>query len=65
MSKAGEVTHFSLYFFQLREINFYKEGDLTHYKQKMENVNIERCWQECMERSRFHHKRRQVDQFNR
>ena len=50
---------------QIREINFYKEGDLTHYNQQLEHVSLQRCWQECMERSRFTNRRQQVDQFNR
>ncbi|KAK7104188.1 xanthine dehydrogenase/oxidase-like isoform X2 [Littorina saxatilis] len=49
---------------KLREINFYKEGDLTHFNQKLEQVTLQRCWQECTEMSNFDLRRQKVDQFN-
>nr|KAG5686895.1 hypothetical protein BaRGS_012443 [Batillaria attramentaria] len=49
---------------KVREINFYKEGDTTHYNQKLELVNLKRCWDECMERSQFQQRRKQVDLYN-
>ncbi|XP_070199819.1 xanthine dehydrogenase/oxidase-like [Littorina saxatilis] len=50
---------------KVREINFYKEGDLTHYNQKLDHVTLQGCWEECMERSDFSTRRREVDKFNR
>lgn len=53
------------YVYQVREINFYKEGDLTHYNQKLDHVTLQGCWEECMERSDFSTRRQEVDKFNR
>ncbi|XP_078254947.1 xanthine dehydrogenase/oxidase-like [Rhinoraja longicauda] len=50
---------------QVRRLNLYKEGDITHFSQKLEDVNIERCWEECVESSSYHSRRSAVDEFNR
>ncbi|KAL8590330.1 hypothetical protein ACOMHN_006446 [Nucella lapillus] len=49
---------------KVREINFYHEGDKTHYNHILEDVKLQDCWQECLLNSDFSAKRRQVDQFN-
>ncbi|XP_055492323.1 LOW QUALITY PROTEIN: xanthine dehydrogenase/oxidase-like [Leucoraja erinacea] len=50
---------------QVRRLNLYKEGDITHFSQKMEDVNIGKCWDECVESSSYHSRRKAVDEFNR
>ncbi|XP_072356297.1 xanthine dehydrogenase/oxidase isoform X2 [Scyliorhinus torazame] len=50
---------------QVQKLNLYQEGDLTHTNQKLEEVNIRKCWDECLERSSYHSRRRAVDEFNR
>ncbi|XP_051880287.1 xanthine dehydrogenase/oxidase-like [Pristis pectinata] len=50
---------------QVRKLNLYQEGDITHFSQKMEDVNIVKCWDECMESSSYHSRRKAVDEFNR
>uniref|UniRef100_A0A5S6QUG8 FAD-binding PCMH-type domain-containing protein n=1 Tax=Trichuris muris TaxID=70415 RepID=A0A5S6QUG8_TRIMR len=48
----------------IRERNLYKEGDETHWGQQLIKCNIRRCWEECMTRSRFAERRREVEKFN-
>ncbi|XP_071486970.1 xanthine dehydrogenase/oxidase-like [Diadema antillarum] len=50
---------------KVRELNFYKDGDIALMNQKIENCNIERCWEQCLEKSNFYTRRRNVDIFNR
>ncbi|KAK3093911.1 hypothetical protein FSP39_021700 [Pinctada imbricata] len=49
---------------QVREMNLYKENDLTHYNQCLTDCNLRRCWQECMEKSNYSARRKDVDIFN-
>ncbi|XP_042301120.1 aldehyde oxidase isoform X3 [Sceloporus undulatus] len=50
---------------QIREINMYKENELTSYKQELHPENLHRCWNECMEKSAYHTRKQTVDEFNR
>lgn len=45
-------------------LNMYKSGDLTHYNQKLENLQVRRCFAECLEQSKFYEQRKEVDEFN-
>ncbi|XP_044271651.1 xanthine dehydrogenase isoform X2 [Tribolium madens] len=49
----------------LSELNLYKEGDLTHYNQKLVNCTLDKCWQECIQSSNYYEKRKEVERFNR
>ncbi|KAJ8045307.1 Xanthine dehydrogenase/oxidase [Holothuria leucospilota] len=49
---------------QVREINFYKEGDATHHSQRLLGVTLSRCWEECLSQSDFATRRTNVDNFN-
>ncbi|KAL5273476.1 XDH family protein [Megaselia abdita] len=49
---------------QIMLLNMYHAGDLTHYNQKLDNLQIRRCFTECLEQSRFYEQRRQVEEFN-
>ncbi|KAJ8955150.1 hypothetical protein NQ318_009043 [Aromia moschata] len=46
-------------------VNLYKEGDKTHYNQRLINCTIDKCWKECIESSDYYNRRKEVDQFNR
>ncbi|XP_021362493.1 xanthine dehydrogenase/oxidase-like isoform X2 [Mizuhopecten yessoensis] len=48
----------------VRELNMYKEGSLTHYKRKLENCMLQRCWRECMLQSKFGERKTAVDLYN-
>ncbi|XP_038045060.1 xanthine dehydrogenase/oxidase-like [Patiria miniata] len=49
---------------KVRDINFYQEGDLTHYGQELKYWNLERCWDECLTKGDYDNRRREVDQYN-
>ncbi len=44
--------------------NFSVEGSLTHYGQKLEQCNVEKCWTECLKLSDYEQRKREVDDFN-
>ncbi|KAJ8968545.1 hypothetical protein NQ317_002627 [Molorchus minor] len=46
-------------------INLYKEGDITHYNQKLINCTLGKCWDECVESSDYYNRRQRVEKFNR
>ena len=52
-------------FLHERKLNMYNEGDSTHYDQKIEHCTIRRCWDECLSRSDFIRRKREVEIFNR
>ena len=54
-----------VYFIQVREMNFYQEGDRTHYNQALPECTLQRCWKECINRSEFQRRKNDVDMFNR
>ncbi|XP_074845961.1 xanthine dehydrogenase/oxidase isoform X2 [Carettochelys insculpta] len=50
---------------QVRKLNLYNEGDLTHFNQKLEGFTLKRCWEQCLENSQYHSRRQIIDVFNR
>lgn len=54
-----------MFFFQVREINMYKETEQTPYKQKLDPQNLIRCWNECMVKSAYYSRLKAVEEFNR
>ena len=49
----------------VRERNFYREGDTTHYGQRVEQAGrIEAIWTQLKQTSRFEHRRDEVARFN-
>ncbi|XP_050804387.1 xanthine dehydrogenase/oxidase isoform X3 [Gopherus flavomarginatus] len=50
---------------QVRKLNLYNEGDLTHFNQKLEEFTLQRCWEECLVNSEYYHRRKIIDEFNR
>uniref|UniRef100_A0A8D0L1Z4 Aldehyde oxidase n=1 Tax=Sphenodon punctatus TaxID=8508 RepID=A0A8D0L1Z4_SPHPU len=49
---------------KIREINMYKEISQTHYKQELDPENLVRCWNECLEKSGYHSRRKAAEEFN-
>ncbi|XP_045405291.1 xanthine dehydrogenase/oxidase isoform X1 [Lemur catta] len=49
---------------EVRRKNLYKEGDLTHFNQKLEGFTLPRCWDECLASSQYHARKSEVDKFN-
>ncbi|XP_033724878.1 xanthine dehydrogenase/oxidase-like [Pecten maximus] len=49
----------------VRELNMYREGSLTHYKRKLENCMLQRCWRDCMLQSQFGERKKTVSLYNR
>ncbi|XP_028634835.1 xanthine dehydrogenase/oxidase [Grammomys surdaster] len=50
---------------EVRRKNMYKEGDLTHFNQKLEGFTLPRCWDECIASSQYHARKMEVEKFNR
>lgn len=49
----------------ISELNLYKEGDLTHYNQKLDYCTIQRCWDECLGSSDYYQRCKDIQSFNR
>ncbi|XP_055838827.1 xanthine dehydrogenase isoform X2 [Episyrphus balteatus] len=49
---------------EVMALNFYKNGDRTFYKQKLELCPINRCFKECLAQSNFFKKREEIKIFN-
>ncbi|XP_057614609.1 aldehyde oxidase 2 isoform X1 [Chionomys nivalis] len=50
---------------KIREKNMYKTIDKTIYKQAFSPEPLIRCWNECLDKSSFHARRTQAEEFNR
>ncbi|XP_068165396.1 xanthine dehydrogenase/oxidase [Antennarius striatus] len=50
---------------EVRRLNLYAEGDLTHYNMKLEQLTLDRCWDECLSRSGYHERQAAIDLYNR
>ncbi|UJR09845.1 hypothetical protein I4U23_014070 [Adineta vaga] len=48
----------------IRQLNFYKEGDLTHFSQSLERWNIPRLFDELIKSSDYFQRQNQVKEFN-
>ena len=48
----------------VRERNFYKEGDETHYAQQLIDVRTQRVWDEVKTRSSFEARKKELETFN-
>ena len=49
---------------QVRELNFYRDWDMTPFGQLQPQCHIGRCWTQLLERSSFSDRRIKVDNFN-
>uniref|UniRef100_A0A0N5AMQ3 xanthine dehydrogenase n=1 Tax=Syphacia muris TaxID=451379 RepID=A0A0N5AMQ3_9BILA len=50
---------------ELREKNFYKEGECTPFGMHLHRNNIRRCWDECKQLADYTKRRESVKEFNR
>ena len=48
---------------EIREMNLYQGGELTHYNQVVE-PGTRRCWDKCIEKSNYYKRRQEVEIFN-
>ncbi|EGG20479.1 xanthine dehydrogenase [Cavenderia fasciculata] len=56
--------HLQIPSYKIRERNFYKEGELTHYLQEVSNCHLDRIWKETLQKSNYLARLEQVKQFN-
>ncbi|XP_066863023.1 xanthine dehydrogenase/oxidase [Kogia breviceps] len=49
---------------EVRRKNLYREGDLTHFNQRLEGFSLPRCWDECLKSSQYHARKCEVERFN-
>ncbi|KAM9382679.1 xanthine dehydrogenase/oxidase isoform 1-T1 [Phaethornis superciliosus] len=49
---------------EVRKLNLYNEGDLTHFNQKLEGFTLRRCWDECLSSSNYHARKIRIEEFN-
>ncbi|XP_077010743.1 aldehyde oxidase 2 [Tamandua tetradactyla] len=49
---------------KIREKNMYQTVDKTIYKQAFSPETLRQCWNECLDKSSFHSRRKQVGEFN-
>uniref|UniRef100_A0A672VB00 Xanthine dehydrogenase/oxidase n=1 Tax=Strigops habroptila TaxID=2489341 RepID=A0A672VB00_STRHB len=49
---------------EVRKLNLYNEGDLTHFNQKLEGFTLRRCWDECLSSSSYHARKKLIEEFN-
>ncbi|PKU39705.1 xanthine dehydrogenase oxidase [Limosa lapponica baueri] len=49
---------------EVRKLNLYNEGDLTHFNQKLEGFTLRRCWDECLSSSSYHARQKLIEEFN-
>ncbi|XP_012253844.2 xanthine dehydrogenase isoform X2 [Athalia rosae] len=49
---------------ELSERNLYKEGNLTHYNQRLDHCTLDRCWQQCLTSSNYKKRVASIQQYN-
>eukprot|EP00983_Pelagomonas_calceolata_P062482 1147322-Pelagomonas_calceolata.AAC.15 len=45
---------------EVRQLNMYKEGDITHFGQAMEHCRVGPCWEQAMRNSQYETRRAQT-----
>lgn len=50
--------------FQVKEINMYKRISKTAYNQTFNPEPLRRCWKECLEKSSFHARKLDAEEYN-
>ncbi|KAF2363866.1 CO dehydrogenase flavoprotein C-terminal [Trinorchestia longiramus] len=50
---------------RVREVNLYKDGDKTHFRQQLEACSVRRCWADVKEQAHFKRRQELVQEFNR
>ncbi|CAG9578686.1 unnamed protein product [Danaus chrysippus] len=49
---------------EIRRINLYTENSITHYGQVLTHCTLQRCWDECVEKSNLSQRRKDIEEFN-
>ncbi|GAM28786.1 hypothetical protein SAMD00019534_119620 [Acytostelium subglobosum LB1] len=49
---------------EIRQLNFYKDNDITHYHQQITNCQLQRIWDETLKQSEYYKRLEQVQKFN-
>lgn len=49
---------------KVSELNLYQENDITHYKQKLIDCPLERCWAQCLATSDYQARKSKIKEFN-
>uniref|UniRef100_A0A2A4K8J0 xanthine dehydrogenase n=2 Tax=Heliothis virescens TaxID=7102 RepID=A0A2A4K8J0_HELVI len=49
---------------EIRRLNLYQENSITHYHQVLESCTLQRCWDECVEKSKLPERRLLIEKFN-
>eukprot|EP00112_Aurelia_sp_Birch-Aquarium-sp1_P017655 Seg4113.4 transcript_id=Seg4113.4/GoldUCD/mRNA.D3Y31 product="Xanthine dehydrogenase/oxidase" protein_id=Seg4113.4/GoldUCD/D3Y31 len=49
---------------EIRKLNMYEPGEMTLYKQKMENSGLHRCWEQCLKQSNYEEAKQSIVMFN-
>ncbi|EZA48988.1 Xanthine dehydrogenase [Ooceraea biroi] len=50
---------------KLSELNLYREGDVTHYNQRLINCTLDHCWRQCLMSSQYNERIVEVQRYNR
>ncbi|XP_045768290.1 xanthine dehydrogenase [Maniola jurtina] len=49
---------------EIRRLNLYRENSITHYGQVLEHCTLQRCWDECVEKSDLARRKINIENFN-
>lgn len=49
---------------EVRSINLYKKGEETYYRQINDQDTVRQCWEECMEKSNYDERKKDIELFN-
>ncbi|XP_045534492.1 xanthine dehydrogenase [Papilio machaon] len=49
---------------EVMKMNLYRENLITHYNQVLTHCTLQRCWDECVEKSNFTERKKAVENFN-
>ncbi|XP_078465987.1 xanthine dehydrogenase/oxidase [Lampetra fluviatilis] len=50
---------------EVRQVNMYTDGDLTHFNQPLTDFTLDRCWDECLQQANYTQRCVDVEDFNR
>lgn len=49
---------------EIRRINLYQENQVTHYGQILTHCTLQRCWDECVQKSNLAARKVDIENFN-
>lgn len=50
---------------EISRLNLYKENQLTHYGQVLSHCTLQKCWDECIQKSHLTERKQHIENFNR